>query len=140
MRTKLWHQVRQFFATYHHLLSPTWGVPAFRIDSPFESKINDVKVDNFFNCIQFTYAMSLLGLPAISVPCGRNRDGMPVGLQVAGRRLGEVSILEAAAAYERLRGPFGSPPDPSEQTARALSDFFQSDKGWAPVSTDLRRS
>jgi amidase len=140
MRTKLWHQLRKFLATYDYLLSPTWGVPAFRIDIPFESKINGVKVTNFFDCIQFTYAMSLLGLPAISVPCGRNRDGMPVGLQIAGRRLGEVSILEAAAAYERVRGPLGTPRDLSKQTVHSLSDFFQSDRGWAPVSSDLKRA
>ncbi|MHB8731482.1 MAG: amidase [bacterium] len=126
MRTTLWHRLRRFLATYDHLLSPTWGMPAFRIDIPFESKINGTRVANVFNCLHFTYAMSLLGLPAISVPCGRTRDGLPVGLQIAGRRLGEVSVLEAAAAYEQLRGPFGFPPDPSGQTPRPVSDFFHS--------------
>jgi amidase len=129
MRTTLWHRLRQFFATYDHLLSPTWGMVAFRIDVPFESKINGVQMANVFNCLHFTYAMGLVGLPAISVPCGRTRDGLPVGLQIAGRRLGEVSILEVAAAYERLRGPFGFPPDLSEQTPRPLSRFFQSHRG-----------
>ena len=129
MRTTLWHRLRRFFATYDHLLSPTWGMPAFRIDIPFESKLNGVQVANVFDCLHFTYAMGLLGLPAISVPCGRTGDGLPVGLQIGGRRLGEVSILEAAAAYERLRGPFGFPPDLFEQTPRPLSDSFQSHRG-----------
>jgi amidase len=140
MRTKLWHQVRHFWADYDYLLSPTWGVAAFRIDVPFDSMINGVKLPSFFDCIQFTYAMSLLGLPAVTVPCGRNSEGMPVGLQIAGHRLGEVSIFEAAAAYEGLRGPYDRPPDLASQTPGTLSPFFQSDNGWAPVSTDLRKA
>ncbi len=47
-----------------------------------------------------TYAFSVLGLPAISIPCGFTRDGLPVGLQIVGRRRGEAAVLRAAAAFE----------------------------------------
>jgi Asp-tRNA(Asn)/Glu-tRNA(Gln) amidotransferase A subunit family amidase len=47
-----------------------------------------------------TYAFSLLGLPAISIPCGFTRAGLPVGLQIVGRRRQEVAVLTAAAALE----------------------------------------
>ena len=43
----------------------------------------------------------VLGLPAISVPCGLTRDGMPIGLQIAGPRFAEGRILALAQAYER---------------------------------------
>ncbi|HWM76361.1 MAG TPA: amidase family protein, partial [Methylomirabilota bacterium] len=50
-----------------------------------------------------TYAFSLLGLPAISIPCGFTKAGLPVGLQIVGRRRGESAVLCAAAAFEAAR-------------------------------------
>ena len=47
-----------------------------------------------------TYAFSVLGLPAISIPCGFTSQGLPVGLQIVGRRRGEAAVLRAAAAFE----------------------------------------
>ena len=47
-----------------------------------------------------TYAVSVMGLPAISIPCGFTRDGLPVGLQIIGKRRGEAAVLRAAAAFE----------------------------------------
>ena len=48
-----------------------------------------------------TYAITLTGLPAISVPGGFTKDGLPVGLQIVGRRRQEAAVLAAAAAFER---------------------------------------
>jgi aspartyl-tRNA(Asn)/glutamyl-tRNA(Gln) amidotransferase subunit A len=50
-----------------------------------------------------TYAFSVLGLPAISIPCGFTRRGLPVGLQIVGKRRGEAAVLRAAAAFEAAR-------------------------------------
>jgi len=50
-----------------------------------------------------TYMVSVLGLPAISIPCGFTRDGLPVGLQIVGKRRGEAAVLRAAAAFEAAR-------------------------------------
>jgi aspartyl-tRNA(Asn)/glutamyl-tRNA(Gln) amidotransferase subunit A len=43
--------------------------------------------------------------PAISVNAGWTRDGMPIGLQVAGRRFDDLGVLRAARAWEAMRGP-----------------------------------
>jgi len=48
-----------------------------------------------------TRLINLVGLPAISVPCGFDGEGLPVGLQIVGRRLDEPSVIAIAAAYER---------------------------------------
>jgi amidase len=53
----------------------------------------------FFGC----YASSVVGLPAMSVPCGFTSGGLPVGLQIVGRRLREDRVLEAAASYAAAR-------------------------------------
>jgi Asp-tRNA(Asn)/Glu-tRNA(Gln) amidotransferase A subunit family amidase len=48
----------------------------------------------------FTYPFNLTGHPAATVPCGFTKDGLPIGLQIVGRRLGDATVLRAAAAYE----------------------------------------
>ena len=53
-----------------------------------------------------TVAVNLCGLPAISVPCGIDSKGLPIGMQVIGNCFQEKKILKAAAAYEALRGAF----------------------------------
>jgi aspartyl-tRNA(Asn)/glutamyl-tRNA(Gln) amidotransferase subunit A len=51
---------------------------------------------------RLTYPFNLTGLPAISVPCGFDKEGMPIGLQIAGRPFDEASVLRCASAVERL--------------------------------------
>lgn len=51
---------------------------------------------------RLTYPFNLTGLPAISVPCGYDADGMPIGLQVAAKPFDEPSVLRCAAAVERM--------------------------------------
>jgi Asp-tRNA(Asn)/Glu-tRNA(Gln) amidotransferase A subunit family amidase len=59
---------------------------------------------------RITRIFDLTGQPAISVPCGIDPDGIPIGLQLAGRMWDEAAVLRAARAYELVRGPFPLPP------------------------------
>ena len=56
-----------------------------------------------------TWTFDLLGYPAISVPCGSDGTGLPVGLEIVGRHFDEISVLQAAARYERAVGGFPLP-------------------------------
>jgi aspartyl-tRNA(Asn)/glutamyl-tRNA(Gln) amidotransferase subunit A len=58
---------------------------------------------------RITRIFDLTGQPAISVPCGRGPDGLPIGLHLAGRLWDEATVLRAARAYELVRGPFPLP-------------------------------
>ena len=49
----------------------------------------------------YTVSVNLAGLPAISVPCGFDRKGMPVGAQLIGPPLGEKNVLNAAHAFQQ---------------------------------------
>lgn len=60
---------------------------------------------------RITRIFDLTGQPAISVPCGQDPDGLPIGLQLAGRLWDEATVLRAARAYELVRGPFPLPPE-----------------------------
>lgn len=90
----------QAFFKYDILLAPASPTTAPRIGSslsdPLKMYLSDV----------YTAGVNLAGLPAICVPCGKDSQGMPVGLQFIGGCFQEKKILQAAYAYEKLRGEF----------------------------------
>ncbi len=88
------------FADVDLLLTPTTVVPPIAIasgnvDPPLPPDGTPLEFRN-------THMFDVLGLPAISVPCGFTRDGLPVGLQIAGPRFGESRVLALAHAYQRI--------------------------------------
>ncbi len=101
-RTDIYQGVRQFFEKYDFLLTPTVAVPPFPVETPFPKEINGQAITSYTDWFLLTYAISITGLPAISVPCGFTADGFPVGLQIVGRRLSETTVLRAAAAFEAM--------------------------------------
>ena len=88
LRTRQWVRVREFLSERDVLLTPTTATPPF----PVEQTVNKRSF--------LTYAFSVMGLPAISIPCGFTRAGLPVGLQIVGKRRADASVLRAAAAFE----------------------------------------
>jgi aspartyl-tRNA(Asn)/glutamyl-tRNA(Gln) amidotransferase subunit A len=87
------------------IVCPTIPAPAFRlgekVDDPLTMYLSDV----------FTVPASLAGLPAISVPSGLSRAGLPLAIQIVARRYGEETLFAAARAFERAVGfPDELPP------------------------------
>jgi amidase len=119
-RSAYYQRLRAFLERYDHVLTPTAGVAAFRIDRPLPAEIGGRPVARYYDAFLSTYAFSVAGLPAISVPCGFTREGLPVGLQIVGRRLREDAVLEAAAALAAAapehyrRPPLDTLPGPGE--------------------------
>jgi len=101
-RTAIYHRVRQFFEKYDLLLTPTVAVPPFPIEEDYPKEINGEKATSYTDWFLLTYAITMTGFPAISVPCGWTAGGFPVGLQIVGRRMAETMVLKAAAAFEAL--------------------------------------
>jgi amidase len=99
-RTRLWHRVRTFMETHDLLILPTVAVPPFPLEQPYPTEINGKSLDNYTQWFFLTYGITVTGLPAITVPCGFTRSGLPVGLQIVGRRRQEAAVLRAAAAFE----------------------------------------
>lgn len=100
LRTQLWHRVRAFMETRDLLILPTVAVPPFPVEQPHPTEINGKPLDNYTQWFFLTYGITVTGLPVISVPCGFTRAGLPVGLQIVGRRRQEAAVLRAAAAFE----------------------------------------
>jgi aspartyl-tRNA(Asn)/glutamyl-tRNA(Gln) amidotransferase subunit A len=76
---------------------------------------------------RLTYPWNLLGLPAITLPCGRDRGGLPIGLQIAGRAFGEAAVLRCAAACEDQAGGPMQRVDPVPTNRAASSEHAGSD-------------
>jgi amidase len=110
LRTRQWQRVREFLETRDVWLTPTMAVPPFPIEHPHVLEVNGQPVGRAMQRSHLTYAFSVLGLPAISIPCGFTRRGLPVGLQIVGKRRGEVAVLRAAAAFEAARPWSGRVP------------------------------
>jgi len=85
---------------FDFLLSPTAPVAAFAAALPCPT--SDVR--NPFAHIGFTVPFNMTEQPAASINCGYTRDGLPIGVQIVGRRFDDLGVLRAAAFYERMRG------------------------------------
>ncbi len=117
LRTTLWERVREFLATRDLLITPTSATPPFPIEQAHALEINGKPVGRILQRSYLTYAFSVLGLPAISIPCGFTSRGLPVGLQIVGRRRGEAAVLRAAAAFEAVQ-PWAAHVPPIVSRAR----------------------
>ena len=56
----------------------------------------------------YTVAANLCALPAVSLPCGRDQEGMPIGFQMIAPCFKEEILIQAACEYEKVRGEFPS--------------------------------
>ena len=98
--TRVWSE---FFTAYDLLVSPCMQLTAFDIDVLSPAFIDGQPVDPFFDdWCSLVLPANLTGQPAISVPMGFGDGGLPVGLQVMGRRFDDATVLRLAAAYERV--------------------------------------
>jgi amidase len=100
LRSVLWERVRRFMERYELLVLPTVAGKPFPVEQPYPTELQGKRLENYTQWFFLTYALSVTGLPVISVPAGFTRDGLPVGIQIVGRRRQEASVLRAAAAFE----------------------------------------
>jgi amidase len=103
LRTRQWQRVCEFLAEHDLLITPTTATPPFPLEQPHALDVNGRPVGKAMQRSYLTYAFSVLGLPAISIPCGFTSQGLPVGLQIVGKRRGETAVLRAAAAFEAVQ-------------------------------------
>ncbi len=98
VRTLLTRDFVQAFEQVDAIVTPTAPTPAFRLgektDDPLQMYLADI----------YTVTADLVGVPGISMPCGRSRAGLPIGLQLLGRHFEEARLLQLAHAFEQAGG------------------------------------
>jgi Asp-tRNA(Asn)/Glu-tRNA(Gln) amidotransferase A subunit family amidase len=97
--TRAWSE---FFAGHDLLLTPAMQLTAMPVGMLSPAQIDGRPIDQFFDdWCTFCYPANLTGQPAACVPIGAGADGLPVGMQIIGRRWEDATVLAAAAAVER---------------------------------------
>ena len=101
-RTALSQTMRLFFEQHDVLVLPAAQVPPFPADQEFPATINGRTMTSYLDWMKAAYLITVTGCPAISVPFGTTRDGLPVGLQLVAAHGRDRFLLETAAALEEL--------------------------------------
>jgi aspartyl-tRNA(Asn)/glutamyl-tRNA(Gln) amidotransferase subunit A len=91
----------RLFGSLDFVLSPT--APVARFPADWASPLNDPEKP--FEHIGYTVAWNMSEQPAVSVNCGYTKAGVPIGLQIVGRRFDDLGVLQLAKAWEDMRGP-----------------------------------
>ena len=108
-RTAVWRKTAKLFERYDALLTPTTAIPPFPVEIGHPTTLNGQPMESYIDWAAPTFLISLIGLPAVSVPCGLTRSGLPAGLQIIGPRFTEARLLGLAAAVE-AQFTVGPPP------------------------------
>jgi amidase len=100
----------RFFDEWDVLLCPVAMTTAFThrpTDTPIEV---DGKEVNYWRIVGHCAPFNFTGHPSVVIPVGQDADGLPIGVQVVGKRWGEERLLEVAALVSEVAGPFRRPP------------------------------
>jgi amidase len=100
-RTELYHRMRRFMERYEFFVLPATQVPPFDVNQPYPTEIDGVAMETYIDWMKSCYYISIVGNPAISVPCGFTAEGLPVGLQIVARHQDDWGLLQIAHAFEQ---------------------------------------
>lgn len=110
-RSELITALEVFFEDWDALICPVMAVPAFPHQTPETPILVDDQVIEYrVATMSHNVPFNLTGHPVVVLPVGRSRDGLPIGVQVVGRRWGEMELLAVAKTLVEVIGPFQRPP------------------------------
>jgi amidase len=109
VRARVRETMQQLLSGFDHLVTPAMAVPPFPVEQNYPETVAGRKMETYVDWIAPTFVLSLTGLPVGAVPCGLDREGLPVGLQIVGRPFGEEAVLSLAARVQQAY-PIGLPP------------------------------
>ena len=111
-RSAIYDSMIRFFDTYDVLACPVVGIEAGPVEEEYPIIGSPGPDADYLDWLRYSFLSTTTGLPAMSVPVGFTKDGMPVGLQIIGKPRGETELFQIARAIEiEMGGPFG-PIDP----------------------------
>lgn len=112
IRAGLYERMRLFFDTCDVLACPVTGIGPLPVEVEYPLEVAGHASRDYIDWLRFAFLATLCGLPALSLPVGRDARGLPVGLQLIGPPRGEARLLQVARRLERATGFPPTPIDP----------------------------
>ncbi|WP_428487884.1 amidase [Rhodopila sp.] len=101
-QTAIYRRWQSFFQSHDIILTPAITVSPRSWRELYPADIDGVPTRTYFHWLAMAYAVTVVGHPAVSLPVGLDRNGMPFGLQIVGPRGGDALVLRVAAELEAL--------------------------------------
>ncbi len=102
-REIIYTTISRHFKSYDILITPTLACTAFKLGTDWAHEIDGKDVSKDALAWQpYTYPFNLSGHPAASIPCGWSKDGLPIGMQIVGKRLDDLTVLQVSQAFEEI--------------------------------------
>ena len=98
--TDLYRDFQTIFDEIDVLICPATAVSPFPIEHNHPLQINGQALEGYYAWYAITWALSLIGCPIVTIPCGADHNGMPFGIQLVGRRHGDLELLKLAHKLE----------------------------------------
>ncbi|MGB0799336.1 MAG: amidase family protein, partial [Planktomarina sp.] len=111
-RTIIYANMLAMFDDFDVLACPVVGCMPHPQTTEWVDTVGGVQLSGYMDWLRFAFLATTTGLPAMSVPVGRDANGVPVGLQLIGKPRGEADLLAAASMVERVMGGPMTPIDP----------------------------
>ncbi|MGG5818705.1 amidase [Falsiroseomonas sp. HW251] len=99
-QTRLYRGWQRFFADHDVIVTPAITISPRSWRELYPAEIDGQATRTYYHWLALAYAVTLVGHPAISIPLGKDRAGMPFGLQIVGPRGGDALVMAVAAAIE----------------------------------------
>lgn len=100
--TRVYREFQTLFDSVDVLICPATAVSPFPVHDNHPAQINGQALDGYYAWYAITWALSLVGCPIVTIPCGLDHNNMPFGIQVVGRRHSDLSLLQIARALETV--------------------------------------
>ena len=100
-RKVIFEKFYQYFNRYDLLLTPTTNLPAFELGILFPTQI-DGKMVSPTAWAPLVSVFNMTGHPAASIPCGWSNEGLPIGMQIVGKRFDDLTVLQVSKAFEEI--------------------------------------
>ncbi|WP_416412491.1 amidase [Pantoea sp. App145] len=132
LQTQLYRRWEAFFHDYDYMVSPAVTISPRPWTELYPREINGQPTRTYYHWLALAYVTSLAGLPSLSLPLGRDAQGMPFGLQIIGKRGDDTGVLRVAKALEQKfsQHPQLARPQPDIAALRqappiaSMADFY----------------
>jgi amidase len=104
VRTEWTHAVNRFFARYDYLIVPTAQVFPFALDQHWPREIAGRAMQTYHEWMKGVFLITMSGCPALALPAGFGKSGLPIGIQIVAPLHQDLSCLKAGFAYEAASG------------------------------------